>query len=113
MATGFERVRAPLTWKGMDMRRMRYNVAMSLDGYIADSHGGFDWILNDDTVDFAGLFARVDTYVLGRRTYETVLANGEPPWQPGTRVYVVSRTLSPEGHAGINVVRDDPIELAR
>ena len=33
------------------------------------------------------------TFLLGRRMYETVLANGEPPWRPGARIYVVSRTL--------------------
>jgi hypothetical protein len=30
------------------MRRLRYNVAMSLDGYIADGQERFDWIPNDD-----------------------------------------------------------------
>jgi dihydrofolate reductase len=95
------------------MRRLRYNVAMSLDGYIADSKEAFDWIPNDDTVDFAGLFARVDTYLLGRRTYETVLANGEPPWRAGTRVYVVSRTLPPGSRDGVTFTRDDPVALAR
>lgn len=94
------------------MRRLRYNVAMSLDGYIADSQERFDWIPNDDTVDFAGLFARVDTFLLGRRTYETVLANGEPPWQPGARIYVVSRTLEPGPQRGVTVVGDDPVALA-
>jgi dihydrofolate reductase len=94
------------------MRRMRYNVAMSLDGYIADSHDAFDWIPNDDTVDFAALFARVDTYLLGRRTYETVLANGAPPWEPGTRVFVISRTLTPGLHDGVTVAADDPVALA-
>ena len=92
---------------------MRYNVAMSLDGYIADSQERYDWIPNDDAVDFAALFARVDTYVLGRRTYEAVLANGEPPWKPGTRVYVVSRTLPASTRDGITVVPDDPVELAK
>lgn len=94
------------------MRRLRYNVAMSLDGYIADSQERFDWIPNDDAVDFAGLFARVDTYILGRRTYETVLANGEPPWKSGVRVYVVSRTLQVGLHDGVTVVGDDPVGLA-
>lgn len=95
------------------MRRLRYNVAMSLDGYIADRQGGFDWIPNDETVDFAGLFARVDTFLLGRRTYETVVANGERPWQPGMRVYVVSRTLPAGFYDGVTVVRDDPAALAK
>jgi dihydrofolate reductase len=95
------------------MRRLRYNVAMSLDGYIADSQERFDWIPNDDTVDFAALFARVDTYMLGRRTYQTVLANGEPPWQPGMRVFVVSRTLPAGPRDGITVVGEDPVAIAR
>jgi dihydrofolate reductase len=94
------------------MRRLRYNVAMSLDGFIADSQERFDWIPNDDTVDFAGLFAKVDTFILGRRTYETVLANGEPPWKPGTRIFVVSQTLPAGARDGVNVVRDDPVVLA-
>jgi dihydrofolate reductase len=96
----------------LDMRRICYNVAMSLDGYIADAHDAFDWIPNDDTVDFAALFARVDTYLIGRRTYETVLANGTPPWEPGTRVYVISRTLTPGSHGDVTVVAGDPVTLA-
>ena len=43
------------------MRPIRYNVAASLDGYIADAQGAFDWIPDDSTVDFEALFARIDT----------------------------------------------------
>jgi dihydrofolate reductase len=93
------------------MRRLRYNVAASLDGYIADAHGGFDWIPNDSTVDFASLFARVDTVIMGRATYDVMRAQSELPFHPGTRVYVVSRTLDPHT-PGVNVVRDDPVSLA-
>jgi dihydrofolate reductase len=88
------------------MRRLRYNVAASLDGYIADAEGAFDWIIHDNAVDFAGLFARVDTIVLGRLTYETVRAQGAPPWKPHTRVYVVSSTLAPEQSWDVTVTRD-------
>jgi dihydrofolate reductase len=94
------------------MRRVRYSVASSLDGYIADANDGFDWIPHDPSVDFAGLFERVDTILMGRRTFDTVRAQGGSPWSANTRVYVVSRTLSPESAPGVTVVRDDPVALA-
>ena len=48
------------------MRRLRYSVAMSLDGYIADVDGGYDWILMDDAIDFAAYLAGFDAMVMGR-----------------------------------------------
>ncbi len=95
------------------MRRLRYNVAMSLDGYIADSSDGYDWIPNDDTVDFDGLFARVDTILIGRRTYEVVRGQGgPPPWKPGTRVYLVSRTVASVSDENVTIMSGDPVALA-
>jgi dihydrofolate reductase len=95
------------------MRLLRYNVAASLDGFLADAQGAFDWIPDDPAVDFAGLFAKVDTYLLGRRTYDTVLATASPPFTPGSRVFVFSRTLAPGTVNGVTILRDDPVELAR
>lgn len=89
------------------MRRVRYNVAASLDGYIAGPGGEYDWIPEDPAVDFAALLARVDTVLLGRRSYDLVRGQGAPPWAPGTRVYVFSRTLQPEDHPGVTVVGGD------
>jgi len=95
------------------VRPLRYNVAASLDGYIADANGAFDWIPDDSAVDFAALFARVDTYLLGRRTYDTVRATASAPFNPGARVYVFSRTLTPGTEQGVTIVRDDPVAIAR
>ncbi len=78
------------------MRQVRYNVAASLDGFIADAKDGFDWIPPDPAVDFGAIFARVDTVLIGRRTYEVVRRAGPAsPWAPGTRVYVFSSRLAP------------------
>jgi dihydrofolate reductase len=89
------------------MRPVRYSVAASLDGYIADSSGGFDWIPQDPTVDFAAIFARVDTVLLGRRTYELTRQSGAPPWGSNMRVYVFSRTLRPEAYPEVTVIGGD------
>jgi dihydrofolate reductase len=90
------------------MRRVRYSVAASLDGYIADPHGGLDWIPEDPSVDFSALFGRVDTVLLGRRSFEFVQqAGGRLPWPAGARVYVFSRTLRPADHPGVTIVDHD------
>lgn len=89
------------------MRRVRYNVAASLDGFITDSTGAFDWIPDDPAVDFKGLFARVDTFVLGRRTWDTMQTmGGQVPWSADSRVFVASRTLAADEAPGATVITD-------
>ena len=52
------------------MRKIRYGVAMSLDGYIAGPNGDADWIVRDPEVNFAEIWAQFDTLLMGRGTYE-------------------------------------------
>ena len=46
---------------GWDVRKLRYQVATSLDAYIAAPNGAFDWIVHDPDIDFAELYALLDT----------------------------------------------------
>ena len=55
-------------------RRVRYQVAVSLDGFIAGPNGEADWIVMDPSIDFAALYNEFDTAVMGRKTYEAGLA---------------------------------------
>lgn len=89
------------------MRRLRYNVAISLDGFIAGSRGEFDWIAHDDAIDFAGLFAEFDLFVMGRKTYETIRAQGDQDPTLGQKVIVASRTLEVPDRADVQIVRTD------
>ncbi len=89
------------------MRPVRYSVAASLDGYIAGLESEFDWIPEDPAVDFEGLFAKVDTVLLGRISYELVASMGAAPWKADTRVYVFSRTLEPSDHPKVTVVANE------
>ncbi len=77
------------------MRRVVYEVATSLDGFIAGPQGEYDWIPMDPDIDFAAMAARFDAVVMGRRSYE-VAKQAEGGLMAGVASYVYSRTL-PEG----------------
>lgn len=89
------------------MRKLIYSVAMSLDGYIAGSKGESDWIVMDPEIDFKAMFARFDTILLGRLTYETTRTTGGGG-MPGITSYVFSRTLQQADCRGVTVA-DDPM----
>lgn len=93
------------------MRRLRYQVACSLDGYIAGPNGEFDWIPDEPTFDFDGLYAQFDTLVMGRATWEAVLSMRE--MFEGKRVVVLSRTLRPEDHPGVEIVASGAVDRVR
>lgn len=87
------------------MRRIRYQVATSLDGYIAGPRGEFDWIPADPDVDFAAMFAQYDTLLMGRRTFEGLVRDGRPT-MPGMTTVVCSRTLTPADHPEVTIIGD-------
>jgi dihydrofolate reductase len=88
------------------VRKIRYVVATSLDGYIAGPNGESDWITLDPEVDFAALWAQFDTGLMGRRTYEAARERlGETSFER-IDVIVFSRTIQPQNHPQITVVSD-------
>jgi dihydrofolate reductase len=87
------------------MRRVRYSVAMSLDGYIAGPNGEADWIVMDPEVDFQAMFDQFDTFIMGRRTFEAMTAMGGGPSMGGdTTTFIVSRTMKPGPRKGVTVL---------
>lgn len=87
------------------MRKIRYVVAMSLDGYIASPKGEADWIVMDPKMDFAGLLEQFDTFLLGRRTFE-VTGSGVGGQTPGTKTFVFSRTLRQQDYPGVTIIAE-------
>ena len=98
------------------MRRVRYSVAMSLDGYIADTRGGYHWIVMDPDIDFGSIFSQFDTLLIGGNTYAGMAATGQGGgggMTQGMRVLVFSHTLNPSDHPGVTVVRDRHREVVQ
>jgi dihydrofolate reductase len=91
-------------------RRLRYQVAVSLDGFIAGPNGEYDWIVMDRSIDFAALFKEFDTAVMGRKTYEVLTKQGGDGTMPGLDVVVFSRTLPEAERRGFRIVNNDPEE---
>ena len=87
------------------MRKVRYSVAMSLDGYIAGPKGEADWIISDPEIDFAALFKQFDTFLLGRRTFEAMGRAGQRGTR-GVKTIVFSRTLRQKDYPGVTIVAE-------
>lgn len=59
-------------------RKIIFNLAMSIDGYIADEDGGFDWIVGDGSsklntknkYDFNKFLDNVSVVVMGKKCYD-------------------------------------------
>ncbi len=69
------------------MGQLIYSMIMSLDGYVADNNGNFDWAAPDDEAHafINDLERPVGTYLYGRRMYETMLAWDRPDALPDQR----------------------------
>jgi dihydrofolate reductase len=90
------------------MRRIRYSVAMSLDGYIAGPNGEYDWIEVDPAAGaeyFKTFYAQFDTALMGRKSYEQA---GGGVSQLTT--YVLARTLRPGKHGKVTVLGHDALQ---
>jgi hypothetical protein len=88
------------------MRKIRYAVAMSLDGYIAGPNDEADWIPLDPEVNFGELWAQFDTLLMGRRTYEAAIARLGKWSMQGLKTFVVSRTLRQADHPDVTILSE-------
>jgi dihydrofolate reductase len=104
------------------MAKLIYSAIASLDGYVADEDGNFDWAVPDEEVHafINDLQRPLGAYLYGRRMYETMLgwetdptlADQSPPmrdfaqiWQAAEKI-VYSKTLEAESTARTRIERD-------
>jgi hypothetical protein len=64
-----------LTNRRLAMAKLIYSAIMSLDGYIEDRDGKFDWAVPDEVVHkfINNLERTASTHLYGRRMYETMM----------------------------------------
>jgi dihydrofolate reductase len=111
------------------MAKLIYSAITSLDGYVADEEGNFDWAAPDEEVHrfVNDLERRVGTYLYGRRMYEVMVAwetmdsrADQPPiiddftkiWQAADKI-VYSKTLETVSSARTRIERDFDAEAVR
>ena len=109
------------------MAKLIYTAIMSLDGYVADEDGNFDWAEPDEDVHSLvnDLERPIGTYLYGRRLYDVMVAwetiDEEQPfikdyaqiWRAADKV-VYSRTLEEVSSARTRIERNfDPDVIRR
>jgi dihydrofolate reductase len=112
------------------MARLIYSAIASLDGYVEDERGDFNWAAPDEEVHaFVNELERpIRTYLYGRRMYETMVSwetagtvADEPAvmrdfaelWRAAEKI-VYSRTLHTPASARTRIEHDfDPAAIAR
>jgi dihydrofolate reductase len=110
------------------MAKMIYSAIASLDGYVADQDGNFDWAEPDEEVHtfINDLERPVGTYLYGRRMYEVMVAwdtltlADQPAfiqdyaqiWQAADKI-VYSKTLVTVSSARTRIERDFDPEAVR
>jgi dihydrofolate reductase len=91
-----------------------YYVASSLDGFIAASDGGLDWLApfeaSGQEYGYPAFYASIDAILAGSRTYEQSLTFGEWPY-PGKPVWVFSNRHIPVSREDVTVTGLQPREV--
>ena len=112
------------------MGKLIYSAITSLDGYVEDAKGSFDWAAPDNEVHafVNDLEREIGTYLYGRRMYEVMvywetadtLADQSPPperdfaeiWQAADKI-VYSKTLEQAASARTRIEREFDPEAVR
>ena len=98
------------------MRQIILQLAVSLDGFIEGPNGEFDWCFTDQDYGLSDFFKRIDSLIIGRKSYEVMQSMGEQEAMPGfpkLTQYVVSNSLKEVPADAVLVSGDIVAEVRR
>ncbi|KST63411.1 dihydrofolate reductase family protein [Mastigocoleus testarum] len=97
------------------MRKLKYYVACSIDGFIAREDGSFDCFPFDNEVvaDYLESLKSFDVVLMGRKTYEVGLKEGKTDPYPNMKSYVFSRTMRKSPDERVQLISDNVPNLVR
>lgn len=88
------------------MRKVILNLAVSLDGYIEGPKGEFDWCFTDQDYGMKEFMKRIDSLVMGRKSYDVLMKYEKKNPYPDMMTYVFSNALQTNEKSTI-VLRGD------
>jgi dihydrofolate reductase len=98
------------------MRKLKYHVAITLDGFIAHTNHTVNGFVEEGqhvTDYFASLKNDYDIVLMGRRTYEFGFQFGVTNPYPWLRQYVVSRSMIQSPDSNVKLVSENIFEFVR
>lgn len=92
-----------------------YSAAVSLDGYIADTAGGVDWLhaamVPGEGYGLREFMASIDAVLMGRATYEKSLELGDPGTGSATPSWVFASSGRHASRGKMTVTPASPAEI--
>ena len=92
------------------MRKVILNVAVSLDGYIEDANGGYDWCFTDQDYGLTEFVANTGSMFIGRKSYELIAGKEEEYFPDVKKIYVFSDTMQATDDRKIELIRSNEFD---
>jgi len=97
------------------MRKLKYHIASTVDGFIARKDGSFDGFImeGEHVTDYLAAFKTYDVVLMGRKTYQVGLDAGVTNPYPMMKQYVFSQTLEKSPDENVTLVSENIIDVIK
>ncbi len=95
------------------MRRIILGLAVSLDSFIEDPHGEYDWCFTDQDYGMSDFLKRIDAIIMGRKSFELTMKHESENLWKGMETFVVTNTLKEVEPSNVKLVARDVVDFVR